>query len=205
MSDEFIVKDTPQFDRELPPAGDTLGVCFEVFNLGMQDTTFGAKPQAMIYFEIDVRYTVGDYKGKRMLIGTRPYTASLSARANLRKDLESWRGRSFTDEELKGFNIKKVKGAPAILTIVHNNGYADIAKNGIKRAVTLAPDGKTFIPIKTFELETDPAYVPKRVLNLLEKKLVQENDDTDEVATKGFNKAASAPTREPTKEETEIF
>jgi hypothetical protein len=204
MSDAIILKDTPQFDRELPPEGDTLGVCFNVFNLGMQETPYGIKPQVSIYFEIDVRYSEGPFKGKRMVIGTRPYTASLSDKANLRRDLQNWRGAPFSEEELKGWDIKKVKGKPAILTIVHNNNFADIS--GIRKAVVLDPATGKLIPhTQVFTLETAPDYVPKRVQNLLAKQVVQEHPDTDKIAHKGWVAGDKATGRPPTDMEVEIF
>jgi hypothetical protein len=203
MSDEFVIRDTPQFDRELPNEGDALAVCFNVFNLGLQETKFGNKPQMIIYFEIDQRYSAGEYRGKRMLIGTRPYTATLSEKGNLRPMLESWRGKPFTENELKGWDIRKVKGAPAIITIAHNNGYADIV--AVKKPVTLGPDGKTFIPIQAFPIEADPTYVPKRVQNLLDKRIVQEHEDTDKIADKGWVQGKPLKGPELTEKVLEIF
>jgi len=203
MSDELIIKDSPQFDRELPPPGDTIGVCFEVFNLGLQETPYGIKPQLMIYFEIDVRYSAGPFQGKRMLIGTRPYTASLSAKSNLRKDLEAWRGKPFNEYELRGWNIKKIKGSAAILSIVHNDkGFADIA--GIRKAVIMQ-DGKLIPMTAPFSLETDPVYVPGRVQKMIEKQIVNENKETDKIAERGWVDAGKVEGRPPTEKEIEIF
>ncbi len=47
------------------------------------------------------------------------YTLSLNEKANLRKMLESWRGKVFTDEELNGFNLRNVLGAKCMLNIVN--------------------------------------------------------------------------------------
>lgn len=58
------------------------------------------------------------------------YTASLNAKGNLRKDLISWRGRDFTLDELKKFDLRNVVGAPCLLSVVHKVG-----KDGQKRAV----------------------------------------------------------------------
>lgn len=58
------------------------------------------------------------------------YTASLNAKGNLRKDLTSWRGRDFTAEELKKFDLRNVVGAPCLLSVIHKVG-----KDGQKRAV----------------------------------------------------------------------
>jgi len=59
------------------------------------------------------------------------YTVSLHENANLRGDLESWRGRPFTREELDGFDISKLLGVPCMVNVTHTdkNGktYANIA------------------------------------------------------------------------------
>jgi hypothetical protein len=47
------------------------------------------------------------------------YTASLFEAAALRKDLESWRGKSFTEEELAGFDISKLIGCTAKIEVGH--------------------------------------------------------------------------------------
>ena len=72
---------------------------------------------------------------------SRTYTKSLGEKANLRKDLESWRGKSFTEDELEAFSLKAVLGKTCQLNIIHatskNNGktYANIS------AVLSAPRG----------------------------------------------------------------
>jgi hypothetical protein len=198
MSDAIIVKDSGEsFERELPPAEPTLGICWNVFNVGLQDSKFGPKPKVLIYWEIDVRYTKGDYTGKRMLL-SQEYTASLSSKAYLRRDLEKWRGKPFSEEQLKGFDLMKLKGVPALLNVVHRPSgettYANI--DGIMKA----PAGATL-----FTLETDSKYLPKRVENLLSKKIVQENEDTDKVAEAGWNAGEPTASRPPTEKEIEIF
>ena len=49
----------------------------------------------------------------------------------MRPLLESWRGKKFTAEEIRGFDIVKVAGKPAYLNIVHEEKdgktYANIA------------------------------------------------------------------------------
>jgi hypothetical protein len=59
------------------------------------------------------------------------YTASLHEKAKLRKDLESWRGRAFTPEELKGFDLEKLIGANCQIQVVHakvgEKVYANVA------------------------------------------------------------------------------
>ena len=50
--------------------------------------------------------------GKEMpLTISKGYTMSLHEKSSLRKDLSAWRGKDFTDEEAKGFDISKLVGA----------------------------------------------------------------------------------------------
>jgi hypothetical protein len=50
--------------------------------------------------------------GKEMpLTISKSYTVSLHEKAGLRRDLAAWRGRDFTDEEAKGFDVSKLIGA----------------------------------------------------------------------------------------------
>lgn len=50
---------------------------------------------------------------------SKTYTASLASTGNLRPDLESWRGRPFTIEELEGFDLTAILGAPCMLNVIH--------------------------------------------------------------------------------------
>ena len=53
------------------------------------------------------------------------YTVSLNEKANLRKDLESWRGKEIQPTELEGFDMTNLLGVQCTLQIMHNdNGYA---------------------------------------------------------------------------------
>jgi hypothetical protein len=47
---------------------------------------------------------------------SKQYTLSLSDKAKLRADLASWRGRDFTQEELRGFELKNILGQWAMIT-----------------------------------------------------------------------------------------
>ncbi len=65
---------------------------------------------------------------QRPLIVSKFYTNSLSEKASLRKDLESWRSRAFTEEELDRFDLMSILGKPCLLSIVHEKGKA-VVKN----------------------------------------------------------------------------
>ena len=53
------------------------------------------------------------------------YTLSWSEKANLRLDLQSWRGKPFTQEEMQRFDLKNVLGAWCMLNIIERPGKND--------------------------------------------------------------------------------
>ena len=61
------------------------------------------------------------------------YTLSLHEKSTLRAHLTAWRGKAFTTDELKGFDITNVLGAYCMIQVVHNSPegsdrtYANIA------------------------------------------------------------------------------
>ena len=84
------------------------------------------------------------------------YTNSLNEKANLRRDLESWRGKSFTDEELDKFDLESIVGRPCLLSIVAGrNGKTVISGvSGLPKGTKCRPQVN---PAFTFWLdEFDP-------------------------------------------------
>ena len=55
---------------------------------------------------------------------SKEYTMSLGEKSNLRKDLQAWRGKQFTPEELEGFNLLNIinKGCQLQILNTENNG-----------------------------------------------------------------------------------
>ena len=53
------------------------------------------------------------------MVISQEFTLSMNEKANLRKFLESWRGKGFTEEEAKVFDITKLLGVPCMLSIIH--------------------------------------------------------------------------------------
>jgi hypothetical protein len=144
---------------ELPPAGTHIGICYRVLDLGTQDGSYNGKPtrkhKIMISWELpDEKMTDG-----RPFVVSQRYTWSMSDKAALRKDLESWRGKPFTDADFGpgGFDIRKLLGVPCLLTIVHTEGdtkYANIKSvTGLMKGMAAPPltNDKVFLGL-TVEL-----------------------------------------------------
>lgn len=110
------------------PAGTHQAVCVDVIDKGLQPNKF--KP-GTTQQKIDIAWQIGETRddGKPYMVFKR-YTLSINEKANLRHDLESWRGRAFTREEEMRFDVESVIGANCLVSIQHNtNGdktYANV-------------------------------------------------------------------------------
>ena len=96
------------------PEGIHVACCCDVVDLGLADHGFGEKHY------VEVRFQLEDAdETERRFIVRRRYTLSLSEKATLRKDLETWRGRKFSKKELEGFDLEKLIGVGAQVQVVH--------------------------------------------------------------------------------------
>ena len=112
------------------PAGAHAGVCVDVVDLGTLEVTY--KNQTKKQHKIDIVWQIAeDMEDGRPFRVKKRYTLSLHEKAALRKDLESWRGRAFTDAELDGFDVETVISVPCLLNVIHNatggNTYANVS------------------------------------------------------------------------------
>lgn len=142
-------------------AGSYPARCVGVVDLGIQHNDFNNKNQEKVrlIFELPTERVQIDGEDKPRWL-SKPYTASLHEKATLRKDLDAWRGKPFTQEELAGFDLKNVINAPCLLTVVHkeskNGGtYANIG--GISKLMK----GMEVPPLENepvvFDMEADDA------------------------------------------------
>lgn len=108
-------------------------VCFGLIDIGTQHGEWqGQKKlqhQAIIKFEL-LDETYDDENGDtcRMQFA-QFYTLSLHEKAKLRKHLNGWRGREFTPEELKGFEMKNVLGKNCMLVIGHSESGKSVVES----------------------------------------------------------------------------
>lgn len=111
-------------------------VCIWVVDLGTQwnETYKKSARKVAITWEIPEERIEIDKDGETQNLPrviTKTYTNSLHEKAVLRKDLESWRGRSFTAKELEGFDLSKLVGVNATLQVLHvtknDTTYANIS------------------------------------------------------------------------------
>lgn len=137
----FMAKDSGGGNFKRVPPGAYIGRCFSLIDLGTQTTNgqFGEKSshKLRIGWELFGEDEQGnpltiEVDGREMpLTISKSYTVSLHEKASLRRDLAAWRGRDFTDEEAKGFDVSKLLGAYCMVNVTQSeaNGktYSNVA------------------------------------------------------------------------------
>lgn len=125
-------------DFKLPPAGSFLARLYRIIDIGTQTTEWMGKKKMqrkiIAMFELHGEDNDGQPlqtgEGKPLIVSKR-YTLSLDEKATLRKDLEGWRGKAFTQEELDGFNLEVLLGKFCMVNVTHSTydgkEYANIA------------------------------------------------------------------------------
>ena len=164
------------------PEGSHIAICVGLYDIGVQKVEYKVElketPKLIVSCELpDVTMQGGDHEGEPRLI-SKTYTASLSDRATLKADLESWRGRAFTDEELEEFDLANVLGKACMLQIIHNqNGgktYANIKTiTPVDKGV---PVPQPYNPLKAFDMdapswlwELDNGGLPDWIVNKIKE------------------------------------
>lgn len=167
-----IAKETSSF--EPAPAGTHVARCFGCISLGTQHSEMYADSfKVMLLFELPYEI-INTQDGEMPMTISKEYTLSLGKKSNLRKHLDAWRGRPFTQEELQGFDVAKVVGAPCQLTIVHvektgGGTYAKIeAITGLSKGTTCPAQVHKSV---TYEIDQGMDETYKSMPEWIQKKI----------------------------------
>lgn len=119
--------------RELIPAGNYIARCYQMIEIGTVSELFQGKPLVLkkvrIGWELPEETRVfSEDKGEQPLVISKEYTLSMNEKSNLRKDLKSWRGKDFTEDEARAFDITRLLGVPCMLNIIHKSSQSDPTK-----------------------------------------------------------------------------
>lgn len=170
-------------DFKRAPSGSHIAVCNMVVDCGLHPGSAQfPKPKRKLYirFEIPaerIEYEVDGRKKEGPLTIGSFYTASMNSRCILRKHLEGWRGRSFTDEEAAAFDVSAIIGKACMLSVIENDSggktYSNIAGIGqIPKGIPAPPLENTPLVY----LEGDPNKVYDKLPKWLQDKIDDQLD-----------------------------
>jgi hypothetical protein len=180
----------------LTPAGNYVARCYSMIHLGtLQEEYKGEKKElnkVRITWELPTEtHVFNEEKGEQPFSISKEFTLSLHEKATLRKFLESWRGKGFTEEEAKRFDISKLLGVPCMINIIHKvseksgNKYADIASiSAMPKGLSCpeAVNSKIIFSITqpdwdTYELLPD--FIKDKIKSSIEFKALQNPGNTE--------------------------
>lgn len=113
----IIAKKTGQVS-DPAPEGAWAAVCVDVVDLGIVKVSYAGEDKKQHKIRIVWQIAQDNPRTKKPFEVSKRYTLSLHEKAGLRKDLEAWRGRAFTQEEVEsGWDVEAVVGAQCLLSI----------------------------------------------------------------------------------------
>lgn len=145
--------------RELIPASNYIARCYQMIEIGTVTEIIMGKSVTLkkvrIGWELPTETRVfKEENGEQPFVISKEYSLSMNEKANLRKDLKSWRGKDFTEDEAKSFDITNLIGVPCMLNVIHKHSKKDPTKvyeeiagiTGIPKGITVpAQINKNFV------------------------------------------------------------
>jgi hypothetical protein len=113
--------------------GTYVARCYSMIEIGTIETEYkGTKKKqhkASVTWELPTETAIfHEEKGPEPFVVSKKYTLSMYKDANLRKDLESWRGKGYSEDEAKRFDITKLIGQPCLITVIQKQRPDDPTK-----------------------------------------------------------------------------
>lgn len=128
----MIAKDSGNVSIEKLENGVYPAISSMIIDLGLQASEKFDKVQRKMMIIWNILGEEVEINGEKLpRTMSKEYSFSLGEKSNLRKDLQAWRGKTFTEDELQGFNVLNVLNKPCQLQIIleEKNGkkYNNIA------------------------------------------------------------------------------
>lgn len=190
----MIVKNEGNSEIKQLEPGVYTGIASAIIDLGVQENSIFGKKQRKVMIVWNIAgetVKINDEEKPRVI--SKEYTMSLSEKSTLRRDLQAWRGKPFTNEELQGFDLKNILNVPCQLQINQDE------KNGktytVIAAIMAIPKGMkvekledtyifdTYDPTSWIYYDQIPNWIKEKIkksLNLVETELDMYIQDYEE-------------------------
>lgn len=147
-------------------AGTYVARCYSMIYMGTIPEEFQGQKKDMkkvrITWELPTELKVFKAeKGEQPQVIGKDFTLSMNEKGTLRKMLQSWRGKAFTEDEAKNFDITKLLGKSCMLSIVHK----------------LSKTGKTYAEIATISPLMKGMTCPDQINESFEFNVLEFNEE----------------------------
>lgn len=177
----LVVEETKKV--ELIPAGVHMAVCHAIIDIGEQYSEKFDKWNRKVIVIWELPNCKGTDKDGNEFTRkvSKEYSAFLGEKTNLEKDLNAWRGRPFTSEERKGFNLLNLLGIGCQMQIIHKEkekgSFAEIG------GIMALPAGMTIQYVDEpygFDMDTEESWeslkkMPAWILDKVKKSSQYQN------------------------------
>lgn len=142
--DPVTAKDTGTV-KEPHPEGQFAALCVDCIDLGNRVKSYPGTP-SYIAPSVTLVFQTGERNSQGHLHEvSQEFTLSMGEKANLRKFLGAWRGKTYTEEQARaGVPLHKLVGQPALVSVEHRTSgkgrtYATISSIGPLPKAMVAP------------------------------------------------------------------
>ena len=180
----IIVSGSAKTKREIVPSGTHIARCYSMIDIGTVEWEWQGetKHTQKVRLAFELPNEMRDFGGEQKpMVIDKEYTKSLW-KSNLRKDLEGWRGKSFSNQELSGFELTDVLGSSCNVSIIHKtsksgNEFAQIGSISSMTKGSKCPEQFNESFIFNYEdnfneewLEQQPEWIQDQIKNTDEYK-----------------------------------
>lgn len=168
--------------------------CYSMVHIGtVEETILGVTKKlnkVRITWELPTELKIfKEENGEQPCVISKEFTLSLHEKATLRSFLKNWRGKDFTDEEAKAFDIEKLVGAPCMLNITHKTKkdgsgvYAEIGSVSAMPKGFVCPEQINQSFVFTYDdfseekFNTLPEFMRNKMVNSDEYKAVKNPNE----------------------------
>ncbi len=129
-----------------------MGRVYSIVDLGTQPETYMGQPrlQRKMTISWELPTLLNDFKGdgvKEPYGASARFTVSMSGKANLRKFIETWRGKPFTDDlEASQFDFRKLLGQRCWVTVAHKKKNDGSMTSFVFTCSTMSPEEVKKVP-----------------------------------------------------------
>lgn len=98
--------------------------CFSMVHIGTITEAYMGQPkeQNKVRLTWELPTELKEFKegeGEKPYVVSKDYALSMYDKSNLRKHIDSWRGKPLTEDEAKAFDVTKLLGVQCLLSIIH--------------------------------------------------------------------------------------